>query len=197
MAAHECTRGDNGMVQDAIRFARKTHAGRFRKGTDRPMIHHALAAADIVLNIRPEESLITAALLHDAVEEGDITLKELSEKFGFRVANIVAAQSDDESLSWTDRKRKKLKELEKASEDVKIVTLGDELSNLRDLAADYAEMGDEIWNRISPVGREWLGWYYIGLRRSLLSLAYLFYYQEFSVLITGLFEETSGKALIS
>ena len=185
------------MVQDAIRFARQTHAGRFRKGTGRTVIHHALAAADIVLNIRPEESLIAAALLRDAVEEGDITLQELAEQFGFRVANIVAAQSDDVSLSWVERKRKKLKELEKASEEVKIVVLGNELSNLRDLAADFAKMGDEIWNQVCPVGREWLGWYYIGLRRSLFSLAYLFYYQEFSVLVTGLFEETSGKALIS
>ena len=93
------------MIDDAMDFAAKAHAGQFRKGTRRPYIVHPIEVADIVSSMTKDEEVICAAVLHDTVEDcKGITFDILKLRFGARVADMVAQESEDKSLSWEERK---------------------------------------------------------------------------------------------
>ena len=93
------------MLNEAIEFATKAHEGQFRKGTKRPYIVHPIAVADIVMTMTWDEEVISAAVLHDTIEDcPGVTEEILREKFGNRVASLVKSESEDKSKSWEERK---------------------------------------------------------------------------------------------
>ena len=57
------------MVQKAIDFATKVHEGQYRKGTDRPYIVHPMEVGKIVSTMTQDEEIISAAILHDTIED--------------------------------------------------------------------------------------------------------------------------------
>jgi GTP diphosphokinase / guanosine-3',5'-bis(diphosphate) 3'-diphosphatase len=75
------------MIFEAIGFAAKAHHGQFRKGTKLPYIIHVMNAMRTVYEMTEDESLMAAALLHDVVEDTEISLEELEKQFGSRVAS--------------------------------------------------------------------------------------------------------------
>ena len=75
------------MVEEARSFAEKAHEGQFRKGTKRPYIVHPLEVAKIVSTMTDDEEMISAALLHDTLEDcRQVTKEQIKEAFGERVA---------------------------------------------------------------------------------------------------------------
>ena len=91
------------MIEEAAEFAREAHRGMFRKGTEIPYIVHPIETAVIVASFTDDEEVIAAALLHDVVEDTDVTGEELEHRFGPRVAGLVMAESEDKSRSWQER----------------------------------------------------------------------------------------------
>ena len=88
------------MVNNAIAFATKAHEGQLRKGTQRPYIVHPIEVGDIVSTMTRDEEIISAAILHDTIEDFEgITKEILAEQFSERVANIVVQESEDKSKS--------------------------------------------------------------------------------------------------
>ncbi|MDR3346780.1 MAG: RelA/SpoT family protein [Campylobacteraceae bacterium] len=79
---------DNKRIYDAIKLAEKQHEGQFRKSGE-PYIVHPLLVAAIVAHYGGDETMVTAALLHDVVEDTPTTIEEVEEKYGKDVANIV------------------------------------------------------------------------------------------------------------
>ena len=77
------------MIEEAAEFAREAHRGMFRKGTEIPYIVHPIETAVIVASFTDDEEVIAAALLHDVVEDTDVTGEELEHRFGPRVAGLV------------------------------------------------------------------------------------------------------------
>jgi guanosine-3',5'-bis(diphosphate) 3'-pyrophosphohydrolase len=175
------------MIVKAIAFANEKHAGQFRKGKQTPYILHVLEAGIIVSQIKYDEELIAAAILHDLVEDTEVTLETIAEEFGARVAELVATQTEDKSLSWHARKKHTVDTLPNAPFDVKLLTLADKLSNARSLYRDYLEVGDELWERFNMKDKQQQGMYYKGLVDGLAELAYLNEYQEFRSLVEKLF----------
>ena len=57
------------MINKAIEFATRAHAGQFRKGTSRPYIVHPIEVGDIVSTMTKDEEIISAAVLHDTIED--------------------------------------------------------------------------------------------------------------------------------
>ena len=78
--------------------------------------------------------MLCAALLHDTVEDTQTTPEELRERFGARVAGIVAEVTDDKTLEKAARKRAQIEHAAHLSSDAKLVKLADKICNLRDLA---------------------------------------------------------------
>lgn len=79
------------MIDKAREFATKAHDGQFRKGTKRPYIVHPIEVGDIVSTMTTDEEVISAAILHDTIEDCEgVTERMLAELFSARVAGMVA-----------------------------------------------------------------------------------------------------------
>ena len=181
------------MLDRAIIFAVKAHAGTERRGKGYPYIVHPLEAVEIVATMTKDQELLAAAALHDTVEDTDVTVEQIRAEFGPRVAELVAAESDQfeagvsEEDSWHARKRAAIDRLAKASRDAKIVALGDKLSNMRAIARDYAVQGDALWNLFHAKDPKDHEWHYRGLADSLRELEDTFAFKEFEKLINEVF----------
>lgn len=184
---------DTDTLDRAIIMAVKAHSGTERRGKGFPYIVHPMEAMEIVSTITPDQELLAAAVLHDTVEDTDVTVEMIREEFGERVASIVASESDNfvegvsEEDSWLSRKRRSIEILSAASLDVKIVALGDKLSNMRAIARDYSVIGDEIWNLFHMKDKSFHKWRFRGLADSLRELEDTFAFKEFERLIKQVF----------
>lgn len=181
------------LLDRAIIFAVKAHAGTERRGKGFPYIVHPMEAMEIVATITPDQEMLAAAALHDTVEDTDVTIERIREEFGERIANLVASESDvmvegvSEEDSWHARKQAAIDRLAAAPRDAKIVALGDKLSNMRAIARDYAVKGDELWKIFHAKDPSDHEWHYRGLANSLRELSDTFAFQEFEALINQVF----------
>ncbi len=184
---------DTALLDRAIVFAVKAHAGTERRGKGFPYIVHPMEAMEIVATMTPDQELLAAAALHDTVEDTDVTIEQIRAEFGDRVADIVKDESDvfvegvSEQDSWHDRKRAAIERIAKAPREAKMVALGDKLSNMRAIARDYAIKGDELWKIFHVKDRKDHEWHYRGLADSLRDLSDTFAFREFESLINQVF----------
>ncbi|MBR5381288.1 MAG: bifunctional (p)ppGpp synthetase/guanosine-3',5'-bis(diphosphate) 3'-pyrophosphohydrolase, partial [Oscillospiraceae bacterium] len=140
------------LFDQAIVFAVQAHSGMMRKRESVPYILHPMEVASIAGTITSEEEVLAAAVLHDTVEDTGTTIGEIAEKFGPRVASIVASETENKrhdlppSETWHIRKEESLREL-KAAEDVavKIVWLSDKLANMRAFYRIWRISGNSFW----------------------------------------------------
>ena len=181
------------LLDRAIIFAVRAHAGTERRGKGFPYIIHPMEAVEIVATMTPDQELLAAAALHDTVEDTDVTVDQIRAEFGDRIANLVAAESDafvegvSEEDSWHARKQAAIDRLAKAPHDAKMVALGDKLSNMRAIARDYAVQGDALWNLFHAKDPKDHAWHYRGLADSLRELQDTFAFREFESLINQVF----------
>ena len=75
-------------ILGAYDFAQKAHGGIVRKSGE-PYIIHPISVSQILIDNNMDYSTIMAALLHDVVEDTEITLAEIEKKFGKTVAKLV------------------------------------------------------------------------------------------------------------
>ena len=175
------------LLDRAIIFAVKAHAGTERRGKGFPYIVHPMEAVEIVATITPDQELLAAAALHDVVEDTHITADYIRREFGDRIANLVVAEGVSEEDSWHARKQAAIDRLAAAPHDAKIVAMGDKLSNMRAIARDYAMKGDALWNIFHAKDPKDHEWHYRGLAASLSELKDTFAYKEFVSLIDQVF----------
>ena len=155
------------LVSEAVAFAVKAHDGMRRKKSDLPYILHPMEAAVIVSTMTEDQNLIAAAALHDVVEDAGITIEEIEEKFGKRVRELVAAETEDKrvelppSATWRIRKEESLEVLGSTDDiAVLIVWLGDKLANMRAIYRDHKAEGDAMWQRFNQKDPREQAWYY-------------------------------------
>lgn len=153
-------------IERAIAFASRVHEGMKRKGKDRPYILHPLEAMVVVAGMTDDPDVIAAAVLHDTVEDTDVTPEDIRREFGPRVEALVMAESEDKmrdlppERSWQLRKEAAISRLEREDRDAKLICLGDKLSNLREVARDYALLGEDVWKRFHQKDKAKHAWYY-------------------------------------
>lgn len=151
----------------ALEYAARVHARQIRKKTDRPYIGHLLGVTSLVIEYGGDEEMVIAALLHDAVEDqgGLPRLREIRKRFGKRVARIVDGCTDayvEPKPPWLERKRAYLDRIGNESEDVRLVSAADKLSNVRETVHDLRTHGDGVFERFAGK-REGTLWYYRAL----------------------------------
>lgn len=183
---------DTSLLDRAITFAVKAHQGMERKGKGFPYVVHPMEAVCIVATMTNDQELLAAAALHDVIEDTDTTADDLKKEFGERVAMLVEAESDDKTggskaETWRQRKQDTLDRLRNADLDIKIVALGDKLSNMRAIAHDYAVLGDELWNRFTVKDPAEHAWRYHALAEALNDLSDTDAYKEFHTLVNNTF----------
>lgn len=155
------------MIDRAIIFATKAHAGQRRKVTDSPFIIHPLAVGCLLADAGEAEDVVVAGILHDTVEDTDVTLAEISEQFGEVVANHVAGCSENKELSWEERKKDTIELLETASEEVCLVTCADKIHNLQVSVDGIREEGEDFFVHFKR-GYDDQKWYYGSIKHILL-----------------------------
>lgn len=184
---------DTALLDRAIVFALRAHAGTERRGKGFPYIVHPLEAVTIVATMTSDQELLAAAALHDTVEDTDVTIDQIRAEFGDRIASLVAADSDipvqdmNAEDSWYVRKQAAIDRIAASSHDAKIVAMGDKLSNMRAIARDYVMQGDALWNLFRVHNRKDHEWHYRGLAEALRELQDTFAYKEFEQLINQVF----------
>lgn len=117
----------------ATAWATAAHHGVTRKSSDEPYICHPLAVHKTLV----EEGVtcphtLTAALLHDVVEDTHITLDQIQETFGDRVALYVGMLTNDSGLPHKEKKARMVERLRGATLPVKAIKLADRIDNLGD-----------------------------------------------------------------
>jgi len=144
----------------ALQMAAVAHEGQYRKNTKIPYIAHPAAVGLILQKAGYKEELVAAGILHDTVEDTEITLEDIKREFGNEIAEIVAGCSEpDKTLSWEERKEHTIEYLKTAPEDIRVVACADKLHNVRSILLDIELNGDDVWTRFKR-GREQQAWYY-------------------------------------
>ncbi len=143
----------------AASFAAKKHKDQKRKGGDgEPYINHPIEVASLLANFGKvsDEDMIVAALLHDTVEDCDVSFEEIAENFGSVVADYVRELTDDKSLAKAERKRLQIEHAPHLSRGAKQIKLADKISNIRDVTTNppdgwdlqrrrgYVEWGEKV-----------------------------------------------------
>ncbi len=184
---------DSTLLDRAIIYAVKAHANTERRDKGFPYIVHPMEAMAIAATITPDQEILSAAALHDVVEDTDCTIEELRSEFGNRIADLVESESDKFAVSvsgediWRETKQAAIERLAKANRDSKIVALGDKLSNMRAIARDFDQIGNKIWERFHAPEPQDHEWRYRGLAASLSELSDTAAYKEFVELIDRVF----------
>lgn len=125
-------------VREALNFAHHLHRGQVRASGE-PYVNHLFETALLVCLLKLDISSVTAALLHDCVEDCDITHKTIAEKFGEEVADIVEGVTKLTRIEFESREVKQAESFRKMllamSRDIRVVLvkLCDRLHNMRTL----------------------------------------------------------------
>ncbi len=82
------------MVDKALGFASEAHYGQVRKYTGSPYISHPIAVCKLVKTVQHNEYMLAAALLHDTVEDTQVTIEDISNEFGGIVSTFVTGLTD-------------------------------------------------------------------------------------------------------
>jgi GTP diphosphokinase / guanosine-3',5'-bis(diphosphate) 3'-diphosphatase len=127
-------------VQRAYGFADESHRGQLRKSGD-PFIEHPLGVAHILADLGMDTTTLVAALLHDVVEDTDLSLEEVEQDFGEEIARIVDGLTKLDRITFRSREQAQAENVRKMivamARDIRvlIIKLADRLHNMRTLGS--------------------------------------------------------------
>ncbi|TMK59565.1 MAG: bifunctional (p)ppGpp synthetase/guanosine-3',5'-bis(diphosphate) 3'-pyrophosphohydrolase [Actinobacteria bacterium] len=127
-------------LEQAYHVAEEAHEGQVRKSGE-PFIEHPLAVAEILADLRLDTTTLAAALLHDTVEDTEITLARIQEGFGEDVARIVDGLTKLDRLEFRTRELAQAENVRKMivamAGDIRVllIKLADRLHNMRTVGA--------------------------------------------------------------
>ena len=181
-------------LNEAIKFATDCHAGQVRKMANSPYILHPMEVASIIGSITDDENVMIAGLLHDTIEDCNVDPRLIKEKFGARVSALVQSETEDRlskqppSETWQARKEESLIMLEHTKDrDVKILWLGDKLSNIRSFYREHLKQGDRMYQSLNQKDPMMHGWYYRTIAVLLSELSDYPAYKEYVDLVDKVF----------
>lgn len=188
------------IISKAMHFAIDAHKGERRKGDGEPLVLHAMEAASVVATLTKDETVIAAAVLHDTVEDSDVSLDTIRAEFGGRVAELVAAETENKrrdipaDISWKIRKEEAIEVLKNTNDTaVKMIFLGDKLSNMRSFYNLKQRLGDKMWERFNQKNSKEHHWYYRTIADNLRDFADTLAFKEYDGLVSLVFNEPKGE----
>ena len=137
---------DIARLMQVATFAANRHRDQKRKDVAfSPYINHPLAVAELLASVGQvsDIDLLSAALLHDTVEDTATSLDEISEQFGLKVSQLVAEVTDDKTLPKMQRKQLQIENAPHKSDQAKQLKIADKICNIRDIDKE----SPRAWNR--------------------------------------------------
>lgn len=141
--------GDMQLVSRAYTFAYNAHHNQLRISGE-PYISHPLAVAHVLTELELDAITLSAALLHDVVEDTDITVEEVAAEFGDEVAFLVDGVTKLSRLEFKTKEEAQAENLRKMffamAQDIRVVLikLADRLHNMRTLSHQPPDKQKEI-----------------------------------------------------
>lgn len=138
-------------IKRAIQFAARKHHGHLRISSTPeeplPYITHLFSVALLVAEDGAHDDVVTAALLHDTLEDTHTTRDEIVSTFNERVAHLVESvteikELDGEKLHWKDMKKNYLALIEQADTDALLIAIADKVDNVESRIEEYQVAGD-------------------------------------------------------
>ena len=130
---------DAELIKRAYRFAELRHRDQ-KRNSGEPFITHPLGCARICAGLGLDDASLSAALMHDVVEDTDATLEEVEAEFGQEIAQLVDGVTKLSRIHFESREEQQAENYRKLivamSSDIRvlIVKLADRLHNMRTLA---------------------------------------------------------------
>lgn len=129
-----------------------------------PYITHLFSVALLVAEDGAGDDIVTAALLHDTLEDTDTTREEIAQNFNEHVAELVEAVSeikekDGATLNWKERKVAYFANLETAPGDAVLIAIADKIDNIESKIEAFEKEGETLLKRWEQPAKEYL-WYH-------------------------------------
>jgi len=137
------------LVERAYEFARVQHDGQFRK-SEEPYIIHPYEVALILSQLEADGPTVAAGLLHDVLEDTDVTPDEMEHRFGREVRKLVEGVTKLEKLKFSSKEERQAENFRRMfvamAKDVRVILikLADRLHNMRTLKHMRPEKQQEI-----------------------------------------------------
>lgn len=156
------------VVEHAVRLAAVAHKSQKRKSSGIPYISHPLSVCLILMKAGfQEESILAAAVLHDVVEDTELTIEELADLFSADVVQYVKEMTEEkethagEKRSWRDRKQDHIQVMQQATLGARAIELADKLHNLEAMLFDLqTEDRHEFWGHFGASPGEIVQYYH-------------------------------------
>ena len=146
------------VLDRAVEMSVNAYHGLVRNKDGTPYLLHPMEVAVIASTLTKDEEVLAAAMLHDAVEDAGISLREIREICGKRVAELVESETEEKypdkpaAETWKIRKQESLDRLRDCNSiEIKILWLADKLSNVRSFYRIWKDRGDEFWSSFNQV----------------------------------------------
>jgi len=169
---------DAARIRRAYGFAEKAHKGQ-KRDSEEPYILHPLEVASILADLEMDTDSVVAGLLHDVIEDGDVTLEDVQNEFGPGVAQLVDGVTklsltefaSEEEIEVDFRQRSRIEHRRHAENlrkiflamakdfRVMVIKLADRLHNMRTIGALKAESGETKEERQRRIAQETLDIY--------------------------------------
>ncbi|MBF2062929.1 MAG: bifunctional (p)ppGpp synthetase/guanosine-3',5'-bis(diphosphate) 3'-pyrophosphohydrolase [Calothrix sp. C42_A2020_038] len=135
-ADDERNKGDNDLICRAFRFAYDLHDGQLRKSGE-PYICHPVAVAGLLRDLGGSAAMIAAGFLHDVVEDTDVTIEEIEQRFGPEVRRLVEGVTKLSKINFKTKTESQAENFRRMflsmAQDIRVIVvkLADRLHNMR------------------------------------------------------------------
>jgi hypothetical protein len=126
-------------TRSALAYAGRLHAGQRREVDGAPFILHPIEVASLLYHAGASDRVIAAGALHDAIEKSDADADDLRKRFGWPIATLVLAVTEDDRLTdYEQRKAALLHQVAQSGADALMVFAADKISKARELPLEIA-----------------------------------------------------------
>lgn len=146
------------LIERALRIAALAHKDQVRKEGNTPYIVHPVMVALDLKTRGFSDEIVAAALVHDVLEDTDFSEEQLESELGSSVMEIVRAVTNDDSLSWEQKKLHYIETVRSGSEGAKAVATADKVHNAKSLLAAHKQQGEALWSHFKA-GKEMKIWF--------------------------------------
>lgn len=133
---------DSGLLGSALAVVAAAHRDQTRYDGS-PYLSHPLRVCELLAQAGASETTLAAALLHDGVEDSDLTVGGIVERFGVEVGELVAALTEDGTIErWVERERDLRANVAEGGADTAAIYAADKLAKVQEMRALYSEHGE-------------------------------------------------------
>lgn len=153
------------LEEKAIRYVIKSFENYKRIKEDINMSAHSISVGFMLKDLGCKEEIIIAGLLHDVLEDTNISFEQLENNFGTEIANLVLKVSEDKSISdWRLRKENFINHLKTQNEDILLIEVADKLDNLLSDYDLWLKKKDDVFINNDRTFDDYI-WYYLEMKK--------------------------------